>query len=414
MGFSRTPPSPLFPTRLRHPGSGMQNVVLWHVVLRACLFHTSLPLRPTAPPKRSSPRGREASASARHAVTHHAAGRQTQGFLLQTSITPLPCHARASRVCHAKCSAMACRFACLLVKLVTASKTHCSTQALLTQGSNGFCISASCGHPSCSRSSDTRLPHAYLHHPSSPPGSSIQSLACKQYCYGMTFCVLAGFHHHHRKDPLLHPSAPRPGVERLLRQRVMLRPIMQQDVRLKASARTPPSPLFPTSLDHLSSGMQKVVPWHVKLRACLFHTRHRLSDPLLHPTAPRPGVERLLRPHVMRPCIMQQAVRHIKGFLAQTSITPLPYHARASRVWHAKCFAMACPFACLLFKLVTASHTHCSTQALLTQGSNGFCISASCGHPSCSRSSDTRLPHAHLHHPSSPPGSSIQSLACKI
>ena len=173
--------------------------------------------------------------------------RHIKGFLAQTSITPLPCHARASRVCHAKCSAMACRFACLLVKLVTASKTHCSTQALLTQGSNGFCISASCVRASYSRSSDTRLPHAHLHHPSSPPGSSIQSLACKQYCYGMTFCVLAGFHHHHRKDPLLHPSAPRPGVERLLRQRVMLRPIMQQAVRLKASARTPPSPLFPTA-----------------------------------------------------------------------------------------------------------------------------------------------------------------------
>ena len=148
-------------------------------------FHTSPPLRPTPPPG-----GREASASARHAATHHAAGqavRHIKGFLAQTSITPLPCHARASRVCHAKCSAMACRFACLLVKLVTASKTHCSTQALLTQGSNGFCISASCGHPSCSRSSDTRLPHAHLHHPSSPPGSSIQSLACKQFCYGMTF-----------------------------------------------------------------------------------------------------------------------------------------------------------------------------------------------------------------------------------
>ena len=144
---SHKPPSPLFPTSLEHPESGMQNVVLLLVDLRACCVHTSPPLRPTAPPKRSSPRGRKASA-------------------------------------------------------------------------------ASCGHPSCSRSSATRLPHAYLHHPSSPPGSSIQSLACKMYCYGMTFCVPACFTRRHRKDPLLHPSAPRPGVEMLLRQRVMRRPIM--------------------------------------------------------------------------------------------------------------------------------------------------------------------------------------------
>jgi hypothetical protein len=142
---SRKPPSPLFPTMLEHPESDMQNVVLWHVLLRA--IFSNPPLRPTAPPKRSSARGRMASA-------------------------------------------------------------------------------ASCGHPSCSRSSATRLPHAYLHHPSSPPGSSIQSLACKMYCYGMTFCVPACFTRRHRKDPLLHPSAPRPGVERLLRQRVMRRPIM--------------------------------------------------------------------------------------------------------------------------------------------------------------------------------------------
>ena len=216
---SRKPPSPLFPTMLEHPESDMQNVVLWHVLLRA--IFSNPPLRPTAPPKRSSARGRKASA-------------------------------------------------------------------------------ASCGHPSCSRSSATRLPHAYLHHPSSPPGSSIQSLACKMYCYGMTFCVPACFTRRHRKDPLLHPSAPRPGVERLLRQRVMRRPIMQT------------------------------------------------------------------------------AVRHM-GFLTHTSITPLPYQAPASRVWHAKCSAMACRICVPACSHVTASQTHCSTQALLAQGSRGFCVSASCG-----------------------------------
>ena len=104
---SHKPPSPLFPTMLQHPESGMQNVVLWHVVLRACLSNSSPPLRHTAPPKRSSPRGRMASASARHVATHHAAGRQIQGFLTHTSITPLPHQARASRVWHAKCTAMA-------------------------------------------------------------------------------------------------------------------------------------------------------------------------------------------------------------------------------------------------------------------------------------------------------------------
>ena len=94
---SHKPPSPLFPTSLEHPESGMQNVVLLLVDLRACCVHTSPPLRPTAPPKRSSPRGRKASASARHAAT--AAGRQTHQRLPRTNlITPLPYHARASRV----------------------------------------------------------------------------------------------------------------------------------------------------------------------------------------------------------------------------------------------------------------------------------------------------------------------------
>ena len=176
---SHKPPPPLFSTRLEHPNSGMQNVLLWHVVLRACCSHTSPPQRPTAPPQRSSPWGREASASARHAATHHADGRQTQGFLTHTSITPLPYHPPASQLWHAKCSAIACRFACLLCSHVTAAKTHRSTSTLLTLGSRAFCVSASCGDPSCRRPSDTRLPHAHLHHPSSLPASTIQSLACK-------------------------------------------------------------------------------------------------------------------------------------------------------------------------------------------------------------------------------------------
>jgi hypothetical protein len=152
----------------------MQNVVLRHVVLRACLSNSSPPLRHTAPPQRSSTRGPEPSASARHVATHHAAGRQTQGFLTHTSITPLSHQARASRVWHAKCSAMACPFVCLR------------------------------------------------------------------------------FTRHRLSDPLL-----RPGVERLLRPRVMRRPMMQQarpSDTSKASSHKPPSPLFPTMLQHPESG----------------------------------------------------------------------------------------------------------------------------------------------------------------
>ena len=93
--------STLFSTRLEHPESGMQDSLLWHVLLRACFSHTSTILRPTAPPK------------------------------------------------------------------------------LVTEVSRGVCVSVSCGHASCSRPSDTRLPHTHLHHPSSLPGSSIQGLVCK-------------------------------------------------------------------------------------------------------------------------------------------------------------------------------------------------------------------------------------------
>ena len=143
---------------------------------------------------------------------------------------------------------------------------------------------------------------------------------------------------------------------------------------------------------------------------CVPSFQTRLSDPLLHPSAPRPGVEWLLQPHV---ATHHAAGRQLQGFLTHTSITPLPHQARASRVWHAKYSAMTCRFACLLVSHITTAKTHSSTQALFAQGSKGFCVSASCGDPSCSRPSDTRLPHTHLHHPSSLPPSSIPTLACK-
>ena len=256
---SHKPPPPLFSTRLEHPNSGMQNVLLWHVVLRACCSHTSPPQRPTAPPQRSSPWGREASASARHAATHHADGRQTQGFLTHTSITPLPYQPRPSRVWHAKCSAMACPFVCLR------------------------------------------------------------------------------FTRHRLSDPLL-----RPGVERLLRPRVMRRPIMQQarpSDTSKASSHKPPSPLFPTMLQHPESGMQNVVLWHVVLRACLSNS----SPPLRHTAPPKLSSPRgrMASASARHVSAHHAAGRQIQGFLTHTSITPLPHQARASRVWHANSTVMA-------------------------------------------------------------------------
>ena len=324
---SRIPPSSLFPSWLEHPVSCKMRCYGMSFCVPAA--HTrKTPLRPTAPPQHSLPRSREASASARRAATHHTPDRQTQGFLTHTSIILLSPQARASRVCHAKCGAMACRFVCLLFIHVNDSQTHCS--ALLTQESRGFCVSTSCGYASCSRPSDARLPQTNLHHPSSIPSSSIQGLACKMWCYGMSICVPV-----HTRKPPLRPTAPHKRSS-------------QRGRRPSASAR----------------------------HAATHHA---------------PG-------------------RQTQAFLTQTSITPLPYQARASRVWHAKCGAMPCRFACLLFSHVTASPIYCSTPALLTQGSRGVCVSVSCGHTSFSSLSDAKLPHVYLHHPSSPPDSSIQSL----
>ena len=98
-----------------------------------------------------------------------------------------------------------------------------------------------------------------LHNPSSPVGSSLQGLACQFKCYDMSICVPAVRTRHRLSTPPLHPTAPRPGVARRKCQRVMRRPIMQTDFRHRASSRTPPSPLFPTRLEHPDSGMQIVV-----------------------------------------------------------------------------------------------------------------------------------------------------------
>ena len=56
-------------------------------------------------------------------------------------------------------------------------------------------------------------------------------LSCKMCCYGMSICVPALLTRHRLSDPLIHLSAPRPGVERLLRQRVMRPRIMQDSIR---------------------------------------------------------------------------------------------------------------------------------------------------------------------------------------
>ena len=170
---------------------------------------------------------------------------------------------------------------------------------------------------------------------------------------GMSFCVPAFLTRQRFSDPLIHPSAPRRGVERRLRERVMRPRIMQQAVRHKASSHKPPSPLFPTSLEHPESGMQNVVLLLVDLRACCVHT-----SPSLRPT------QALLAQGSRGSVSARHAVTHdaagrqTQAFLTFTSITPLPHQDRSSRVWHANCNAMACRFACLLFSHVTASPTH--------------------------------------------------------
>ena len=412
---SRTPPSPLFPTRLEHPESGMQNVVLWHVVLRACcvhtsppqrptappkrssprgreasasarhagdpscsrpsdtrlphahlhhpsslpassiqvwhakcsamacrfaclLFHTSPPLRPTAPPKRSSPRGREASASARHAATHHAAGRQTQGFLTQTSITPLPYQPRASRVWHAKCSAMACRFACLLFHTSPPLRPTAPPKRSSPRGREA---SASARHAATHHAAG-RQTQGFLTHTSITPlpyqarASRVWHAKCSAIACRFA-CLL--FHTSPPQSPLLHPSAPRPGVERLLRQRVMRRPIMQRpsDTRLPHTHLHHPSSLPGSSIQ--TSGMQNVVLWHVDFACLLFSqvttAKTHCSTQALLPRGRKASAS-----------ARHAATHHAdglqaQGFLTHTSITPLPYQAPASKVWHAKCSAIA-------------------------------------------------------------------------
>ena len=191
---SNKPPSPLFHTKLEHPGSGMQNVVLWHVVLCACCAHTQ-----TTSPTHCSTQvllteGSKAfcvSASCGYASCsrHKASSNKPPSPLFPTRLEHPGSGMQNVVLWHVDL--------CACAHTQTASPTHCSTQALLAEGSKAFCVSASCGlascsrpsdtrlpqtscgHASCSRPSDARLPHAYLYHPSSLPGSSIQSLSCK-------------------------------------------------------------------------------------------------------------------------------------------------------------------------------------------------------------------------------------------
>ena len=153
-------------------------------------------------------------------------------------------------------------------------------------------------------------------------------------------------------------------------------------------------------------GSHEVTGGTSRAMACCFtcdSTRHCMPMRCMHDDPPR-----------VRPRIMQQAIRHKAS--SHIPVNPLLYQARASRVWYARFVAMAYPFACLL--------SHTSTILRPTdppkrssprcRDSRGVCVSVSCGHASCSRPSDTRLPHTNLHNPSSPPGSSIQTLACKM
>ena len=203
----------------------------------------------------------------------------------------------------------------------------------------------------------------------SPPGSSIQSLACKVFRYGMSICVPAVLTRHRLSDPLLHPSAPRRGVESLLRQRVARHAATHHAAGRQTQGIVTHTSITPFPYQTAASRVRHAKSSAMACRFVCLLASHT-SPPLRHTQA------LLVQGSKTSSSARHAATHHAAGrqtqvFLAQTPITPLPYHARASRVWHAKCSAMACPFACHLFK--PASQTHCSTQALLGQGSKGFC-----------------------------------------
>ena len=131
-----------------------------------------------------------------------------------------------------------------------------------------------------------------------------------------------------------------------------------------ASSRIPPSSFSPPG-SSIQSLACKVFRYGMSICVPAVLTRHRLSDPLLHPSAPHRGVESLLRQRVARHAATHHAAgRQTQGIVTHTSSTPLPYQTAASRVWHAKSSAMACRFVCLLFIHVNDSQTHCSTLVL--------------------------------------------------
>jgi hypothetical protein len=165
---SRTPPAPLFPTRLQHPGSGMQKVVLWHVVLCACLFHTSPILRHTAPPNRSSSRGRRLL---RQRVMRRPIMQQGVRHKVSSHKPPSPLFPTMLEHPESDMQNVVQWHVLLRACLSNSSPSLRHTAPPKRSSPRGREASAaSCGHASCSRSSDARLPHTYLHHPSFPPG----------------------------------------------------------------------------------------------------------------------------------------------------------------------------------------------------------------------------------------------------
>jgi hypothetical protein len=135
------------------------------------------------------------------------------------------------------------------------------------------------------------------------------NLACKKRCYAISFCVPALL----ARERLRHPSVPHPGREASGVSNMRPR-IMQPAVRRKASdtdtlLHNPSSPVG-SSLRGLACQFKC---YDMSICVPAVRTRHRLSTPPLHPTAPRPGVarrkcQRVLRPRIMQPVITSMPV----------------------------------------------------------------------------------------------------------
>ena len=178
----------------------------------------------------------------------------------------------------------------------------------------------------CHDEASSRIPPSSF----SPPGSSIQSLACKVFRYGMSICVPAVLTRHRLSDPLLHPSAPRRGVESLLRQRVARHAATHHAAGRQTQGIVTHTSITPFPYQTAASRVRHAKSSAMACRFVCLLASHT-SPPLRHTQA------LLVQGSKTSSSARHAATHHAAGrqtqvFLAQTPITPLPYHARASRV----------------------------------------------------------------------------------